>query len=60
MTNARFGCHDDDHRGWIMVEAESKEEAKMVIPPAYREKAQITKVNKFTPEELDNLLESHR
>jgi hypothetical protein len=59
LTNARFGCHDGDHRGWITVEADSKEEARMIIPPTYRGVAVITKVNRFSLAELDALLEQH-
>ena len=33
LTNADWGCEDGDHRAWVIVEAESKEEARMIVPP---------------------------
>jgi hypothetical protein len=59
LTNADFGCYDGDHRGWFIMEAESKEEARLVVPPPYRAKTKITGLNRFTMEELDALYEKH-
>ena len=60
LTHADFGCRDDDHRAWIVVETASKEEARGVLPPAFRGQARITELNKFSLAELKELLEHHR
>jgi hypothetical protein len=59
LTNADFGCKDGDHRAWIVVEGESKDEVRNVLPPAYRAKARIVGLNKFSLNELEQLLKHH-
>jgi hypothetical protein len=59
LTKADFGCLDNEHKAWLILEAESKEEARLAVPPAYRAMAHITGLNKFTLEELDKLYEYH-
>ncbi len=60
ITHADFGCYDGDHRAWIIIEHDSKEEARLTIPPAIRADAHVTGLNKFTIEELDDLIRAHR
>jgi hypothetical protein len=45
--------------GWIIVEVESRVEARNTLPPAYRAQARIIALNKFSLEEIDELLEQH-
>ena len=60
LSNADWGCLDGVHKAWIILEAENKEEARYVLPPAYRLQATITGLNKFTVEEIDELLKHHQ
>jgi hypothetical protein len=60
LTNADWGCFDGEHKAWIILEAESKEEARYVLPPAFRSKAKIVSLNKFTMEELDEIERQHQ
>jgi hypothetical protein len=60
LTNADYGCHDGVHKGWITVEAESKEKARTILPVEYRAKASIVQLNKFGMEEIDDLLRQHK
>jgi hypothetical protein len=60
LTNADFGCSDGEHKGWIIAESESKEEARGILPPAYRSQAKIVKLNKFSIGELDEILRQHK
>jgi hypothetical protein len=39
LTNADWGCLDDVHKAWFILEAEDKEEARYVVPPAYRQQS---------------------
>jgi hypothetical protein len=59
LTHAEFGCEDGVHKGWIFVEADSKEEARNALPPAYRRQATIVGVTKFGLAELDELIAHH-
>ena len=59
LTNAEFGCFDGEHKGWVMIDAESKEEARRILPPVFRSQAKIVGLNKFTLEELDQILQQH-
>ena len=60
MTHADWGCLDGVHKGWIIVDVDSREEARNMLPPAFRADATVVKLNKFTMEELNETLKSHR
>jgi hypothetical protein len=60
LSNADWGCLDGDHKAWMILELDGKEEARFILPPAYRGKAKIVKLNKFTLEDIDELREYHR
>jgi hypothetical protein len=59
LTNADWGCLDGVHKAWFFMEAASKEEAMMVVPPAYRKDTKILQLNKFKLEEVEELLKHH-
>ena len=59
LTNADFGCADGDHRAWIIVEGEDKREVRDLLPPLYRAQARIVGLNKFSLQEVDELLRQH-
>jgi hypothetical protein len=60
LTNADFGCSDGVHKAWIIAEVESKDQARGILPPAYRSQARIVKLNKFSIKDLDELLGQHK
>lgn len=59
LTNADWGCYDGVHKAWFFMEAGSKEEALMVVPPAFRRETNIVQLNKFTLKDVNELLEFH-
>jgi hypothetical protein len=59
LTNADWGCLDGVHKAWFFMDAASKEEAMMVVPPAYRKDTKISQLNKFKLEEVEELLKHH-
>jgi hypothetical protein len=59
MTNAVYGCRDGVHKAWVIVDVDSKEEAKSILPPELRSIATIVQLNKFSLEELDNIIKYH-
>ena len=52
LTHAEWGCMDGEHTAWIIVEANSDAEARMMVPPVIRNTAKLVKLNKFTPEQI--------
>ena len=59
LTHADFGCDDGVHKAWIVVEADSKDEARNTLPPLYRPQATIVQLCKFGLEELPDLMRRH-
>jgi hypothetical protein len=60
LTNADWGCLDGDHKAWIIVDVENREEARCILPPAYRSQAKVVSLNRFSIEEIDEILSHHR
>jgi hypothetical protein len=52
MTNAEWGCKDGEHKAWIILEIDSKEDAMYILPPAYRRSAKVVELTRFTSEEM--------
>ena len=59
LTNAEFGCFDGEHKAWVMIDVDSKEEARRILPPVFRSKAKIIGLNRFTLEQIDEILRHH-
>ena len=60
LTNADWGCLDGDHKAWIMADLDTREEARNILPPAYRAQAKIIQLNKFELPEIQEMLEHHQ
>jgi hypothetical protein len=60
LSNADWGCKDGVHKAWIVVEVDSKEEARGIIPPAFRAEAKVVQLNTFTREEIESILRDHK
>jgi hypothetical protein len=60
LTRADWGCMDGDHRAWLVVEVDSREDARAIIPPAFRPQAKVIQLNTFTLEQLDQLQRHHQ
>jgi hypothetical protein len=59
LTNADWGCMDGEHKAWFFMDASNKNEALMVVPPAYRKDTKIVQLNKFNLNEVNELLKHH-
>ncbi len=51
LTNFEWGCYDNDHHAYAMLEAENHAQALMAVPPAFRSKAKAIKLTHFKPRE---------
>ena len=60
LSNADWGCRDGEHKAWITVDVDSKDEARRILPPAMRPQAKIVQLNTFTMEEIDDILRRHQ
>ena len=60
LTNTDWGCRDGEHKSWIVVEVDNKEEARRILPPAFRSQAKIVSLNKFSMEEIDDIRRHHK
>lgn len=47
LHHFEWGCKDNDHTGWAIVEAESAEHARQIVPWYLRDKARIVRLVKF-------------
>ena len=55
VTRWDWGCKDGDHTGWVIVEAENKEQAMLVVPTLERPNARAVKLVRFTPDDVKNM-----
>jgi hypothetical protein len=60
LAHADFGCMDGEHKAWIIVEADSKEEVRYVVPSIFRPRAKIVQLNRFSLDEIEELLAEHQ
>ena len=56
LTHFEWGCIDHDHHAYAIVEAESHEQAKMAVPPLFRDKTKVIQLTHLKPHELPDLL----
>jgi hypothetical protein len=59
LSNAEWGCYDGDHTARLIVEVDTKEEARAIVPPAFRREAKVVGLNRFSMEEIDSILGRH-
>lgn len=60
LSHADWGCKDGVHKAWMVVDVDSRDEARSIVPPAFRAQTKIVKLNCFTMEEIDQILRDHR
>ncbi len=59
VTHACYGCKDGDHTARLVIELDNKNQALMIVPPAYRQKAKVVQLCSFSREEIEELLNFH-
>jgi hypothetical protein len=60
LTRAEWGCKDGEHKAWIIVDVNSKEDARSIIPSAFRSAAKIVALNTFSMAEVEGVLRQHQ
>jgi hypothetical protein len=59
LSHADWGCKDGVHKAWMIVEVDSRDEARNIVPPAFRAQTKVVQLNKFTMAEIDEILRDH-
>ncbi len=59
MTNADWGCGDGEHKAWIVVELDNKEQARTILPPLFRENAKIIQLQQFNVDASQETIQKH-
>jgi hypothetical protein len=59
LTHADWGCKDGEHKAWITVDLDTRDEARNIIPPPYRAGAKIVQLNTFTMKDVEDILRQH-
>ena len=54
LTHFEWGCYDNDHNAYAIIEAESREVAKMAVPPLFRDKSKVIKLTTMNPKEVED------
>jgi len=60
FTHADWGCQDGEHKAWIIVEVDNRDEARAIVPPAFRAQAKVVQLNAFTREEIDRFIRQYK
>ena len=58
LTHADWGCADGEHKAWIVIDVESKDAARNIVPPELRKDARIVALSTFTVAQLE-LMKTH-
>jgi hypothetical protein len=59
MTHADWGCTDGEHKAWITIDADNKDEARFVLPVPFRSRAKIVRLCQFTMDQVEGFLKQH-
>jgi len=60
LTHADWGCMDGVHSAWFIVEVDTKDEARLIVPVPFRAQAKIVGLNSFTVEQIDEIISRNR
>lgn len=53
LANADWGCEDGEHKAWMVVNVDNKNQALQIVPPLFRHEAKIIKLVKYTKEHTE-------
>jgi hypothetical protein len=59
LTHAEWGCKDGAHKAWLIVDVDSKEIARGLVPPAFRSQATVVALNTFTLSDMQAMAKQH-
>ena len=59
LANAEWGCMDGDHTAYLMVDIETKEDARGIVPAAFRADARVTRLTHFKLDKIEETIRRH-
>jgi hypothetical protein len=59
LTHAHWGCMDGVHSAFLIVDVADKQEARGILPPAFRADARIIRLHYFSMQKIDETLARH-
>jgi hypothetical protein len=60
FTAADWGCLDNEHKAWLVLEARNRDAVKRLIPPHYRSKANIIQLSNLLLRDEELFEEYHK
>lgn len=58
-THADWGCKDGDHSAWLIIEVDTKDEARATVPAEWRARARVVRLNHFRIEDVEGSRRIH-
>jgi hypothetical protein len=52
LNHFDWGCKAGEHCGWAVIDTDSEDRARTVVPPMLRRKARIIELTKFSEEDV--------
>ena len=59
LANFDWGCDDDVHCGWAIIEAENRSMALMSVPTLLRSNARAIRVTRMSPKDIKDIKAMH-
>ena|SRR5580765_7415853 len=59
LTNAEWGCTDNVHKAWMLVDVENRQEALAIVPPMFRRETTVVAVKHFSMAEIEPTIRKH-
>ena len=60
LARADWGCKDGEHKAWLVVEVDTKNEARSIVPSEFRPMAKIVQLTTFTREDIEPAIRAHK
>lgn len=59
LARAEWGCGDGEHKAWMIIDVDTKEEARNVVPAAFRNQAEIVKLRTYSMRDFEDARPDH-
>ena len=60
FSQADWGCKDGEHKAWVVVDVDNKNEAQRIVPIVFRNQTRIIELCTFSMEDAESMLRPHK
>lgn len=60
LTHADWGCKDGEHKAWLIIDVDTKEAARSIVPPEFRAQSKVVRLNEFNLKEVEAMAGGHQ